>query len=146
MHQQHRGASVIEYIILIVMFLTAILVMQKQIARGMFGRWKSLGDTFGHGEQYDPATTLECGRHVPRVSASGQTSWGNEIWYERKCFECCRYINAATGNYAASCSGFLPSGGTLAECRSDTSHPSDYGKSTCCAQGCKSTTCENLTP
>lgn len=134
----HRGASVIEYIILIVMFLTAILVMQKQIARGIFGRWKGLGDALGYGVQYDPATTLECGRHVPRLP--NPPYWGSEIWYEQKCFECCLYVNAATGNYATSCSGFTNPVGPLGltACRS---LPTDSAKISCCAQGCESTSC-----
>ncbi len=131
-----EGSSTIEYIILIVMFLTAILVMQKQVARGFFGRWKNLGDTFGHGEQYDPNATLECGRYVPRI---GQTGWGTEIWYEQKCFECCRYVNAASGNYATSCSGFNPAANSLTNCRN--SALSDYNRHKCCAQGCQSTQC-----
>jgi len=136
--QHHRGASVIEYIILIVMFLTAILVMQKQIARGIFGRWKGLGDALGHGVQYDPATTLECGRHVPRVynSATQQTTWGTEIWYEQNCFDCCRYANAVTGTLATQCSGFTSS--ELAYCRN---RPTGYEITGCCAQKCQTTNC-----
>lgn len=133
-----RGSSVIEYIILIVMLLTAILVMQKQIARGFFGRWKNLGDTFGHGEQYDPTTTLECGRFVPRLP--NPPYWGNEIWYNQKPFDCCRYINAAIGNYATSCSGFS---GNVETCRNK---PTEYEKTKCCAEGSQSTACTNLTP
>lgn len=134
------GVSAVEYMILFVMFLAAILVMHKQVGRVFMGRWKDLGDSFGYGQQYDVNATVECGRHVPRIfnAASQESAWGTEIWYGQKCFECCRYVNGATGNFEATCPGFVAAlGDTLEECRSDTAHPSDYGKSTCCATGCK---------
>lgn len=130
----------IEYIILFVMFLSAILVMHKQVGRVFLGRWKDLGDTFGYGEQYDVNATVECGRYVPRVfnAAAQQNGWGNNVWYEQKCFECCRYINSQTGSYQQACQGFSPPSG-LAACRS--SALTEYGKSGCCAQGCESSSC-----
>lgn len=136
------GVSTIEYIILFVMFLSAILVMHKQVGRSFFGRWKDLGDTFGYGEQYDVNATVECGRYVPRVFnvVTQQNVWGPDIWYEQKCFECCLYTNSQTGNYQQSCQGFFPSSG-LAACRNSTLYPTSYGKSGCCAQGCQSANC-----
>ena len=52
--RRQQAVSSIEYIALITFIVTAILVFQRYIYRGMAGSWKSAGDTFGHGRQYDP--------------------------------------------------------------------------------------------
>ena len=49
-----KASSVIEYMALIVFILTAFFVFQRYILKGLSGRWQSVGDTFGHGKQYDP--------------------------------------------------------------------------------------------
>ncbi|VAX38284.1 hypothetical protein MNBD_UNCLBAC01-1585 [hydrothermal vent metagenome] len=73
---QKEGQSLIEYSMLIVFILTAFLVFQKYIARGIYGRWKAAGDGMGYGRLYDPKKTLECIYY-----ASGN------IWYDRKCYD-----------------------------------------------------------
>ncbi len=50
-----RGQSTLEYVILIVIVIAAILTMQVYMKRGVQGRWKSAVDDMG--EQYDPNTT-----------------------------------------------------------------------------------------
>ena len=71
----------VEYVILILFVITVILVMQKYIARSMSGHWKSVGDSFGYGRQYDPNKTLECGFDVDAVGGG----WYNIACYEEKC-------------------------------------------------------------
>ena len=56
-----HGASTIEYTMMIVVLLAAIIVMQKYILRGFVGRWKATGDTYGFGRQFNPKKTTECG-------------------------------------------------------------------------------------
>ena len=92
--KQQRAVSTIEYVIVIVMFLTAILLMQKQIARAFFGRWKGLGDTFGQGGQYDPARTVECQRVAKRDFVGGL--YGR--WYFSPAFDCCMETTASSPN------------------------------------------------
>lgn len=123
-HQQ--AVSTIEYVVLVVLFLTAIVVMQKPIARAFFGRWKDLGDSIGQGEQYDPNATTACGRYVEYHPDTN--TWGQEIWYLEKCYECCFDI---TMN---ACPNFH--GGSLSSCRQGTA----FAQKDCCAKGCTSTT------
>lgn len=115
-HSQ-RAASIVEYAVLFVMFLTAIMLMQKQIARAIFGRWKDLGDSFGYGQQYDPKKTIECASYTGYTTTGG---WGSEVWYLVPCYESC-YKNIGGG----ACPG-APS----------------IAKRQCCANNCKSTSCD----
>ncbi|GIW78166.1 MAG: hypothetical protein KatS3mg104_3229 [Phycisphaerae bacterium] len=50
-----RGQSIVEYAVVLVVFLAALLSMQIYIKRGIQGRWRDVVD--GIGEQYDPAFT-----------------------------------------------------------------------------------------
>ena len=59
-HSHKRAASVLEYITLIAIVAGALLIFQKYIAQAFYGRWKSVGDSFGAGRQYDPKRTIEC--------------------------------------------------------------------------------------
>ena len=79
--KNNRAASIIEYVILIIMFLAAMLLMQKRIVRTFFDRWKQAGDTFSYGEQYDPNNTIECGRYVNANNP--------EVWYLESCYQDC---------------------------------------------------------
>lgn len=79
-----KGQAVFEYIFLLTFIIIAFLIFQKYIVRAMSGRWKSVGDTFGHGQSYDPGNTVECATfgavtEDARFPASG-------VWYEVGCF------------------------------------------------------------
>ena len=50
-----RGQSTLEYVILIVIVIAALLTMQMYMKRGVQGRWKSAADELG--DQYDPNST-----------------------------------------------------------------------------------------
>ena len=58
--RKKKGASTLEYSMMIIAIIACMLVMQKYIFRSMGGRWKNIGDTFGFGRQYDAAKTTEC--------------------------------------------------------------------------------------
>jgi len=124
-----RAASTIEYALLIIMFLTAILLMKKQIARTFFGRWKDLGSSFGQGEQYDPNATVDCGRYVAHSSAGWNPT---ETWYLQKCYSCCLDVKTL------SCSDLAPAGLTV--CRAKIASDPALGRE-CCAQACASAQC-----
>jgi len=47
-----RGQSVLEFTVLIVIIIGALIAMQLYVKRGLQGRWKSSIDDFG--DQYDP--------------------------------------------------------------------------------------------
>jgi hypothetical protein len=55
-----RGASVIEYIVLIVLILSALYVMKDMMSRGIFSKYKQTGESFGFGRQYDAKRTMVC--------------------------------------------------------------------------------------
>ncbi len=74
----HRKAvAALEYVFLILIVLSAFLVFQKYILRGMAGRWRTVGDSFGFGRQYDPKRTKECLFDTVYFHS----------WYDLKCAE-----------------------------------------------------------
>lgn len=129
--KKNRGASIIEYVVLIVMFLAAILMMQKYIFRGLSGRWKEAGDTFSYGEQYQPGdpnnsqTTVDCQRFA---MYNGQ-AW-TERWYRAECYECCLYTNTTpclfwtAPNSVSVCRAFVNEDLKIQCCKAGCEHPS----------------------
>lgn len=76
-HYEHRGQSLLEYMLLLILIMGMFLVIQKYIVRGFSGQWKNVGDSWAHGKQYDPEKTTECafdGRYL-------------DIWYDVKNYE-----------------------------------------------------------
>jgi hypothetical protein len=91
-----RAAATIEYATLMMLIMGAFLLFQNYILKGFYGRWRQVGDTFGHGRQYDPRNfgpvgadggTLECIAYVnPSTKAA--------TWYLTSCLEstCSCYV------------------------------------------------------
>lgn len=72
----NKGHSIVEYAFLIVLVLGAMFVFRDYLSRGLNGRYKSIGDTYGMGRQYDPKRTVTCG-YDDRLN----------MWYDEACFE-----------------------------------------------------------
>jgi len=70
------GRAVIEYVLLVIIILMALYWMKGPIVRAFYGRWKTVGDSFAFGRQYDPKRTVECAHDT----ASG-------MWYDERCFD-----------------------------------------------------------
>lgn len=80
-----KGSSAVEVTAVIILILAIMVGFGGYIKRGMAGRWKAVGDTFGQGRQYDPrgfgvngeiGGTLDCFYD----SASGH-------WVDEKCYQ-----------------------------------------------------------
>jgi len=52
-----RGQSAIEYTVLIAVAVAALLSLSIYTKRSLMGRWRSIGDTFGYGRQFEPGVT-----------------------------------------------------------------------------------------
>ena len=63
---------------LLALIIFAYLVLHPFIVRGISGRWKTAGDSFGSGRLYDPHRTLDC-----RFDAEFNTN----AWYNFDCFD-----------------------------------------------------------
>jgi len=63
-------------VLLVIIILTALYWMKGPIVRAFYGRWKTIGESFAFGRQYDPKRTVECARDT----ASG-------TWYDERCFD-----------------------------------------------------------
>lgn len=86
MLRQHKkyGQSFLEFMVLIMIILTAYLIGQKYIVRAFSGRWKSVGDSLGQGRIYDPQQTLECAYDFQYTN-----SWYRVDCYDQRCADKC---------------------------------------------------------
>ncbi len=53
-----RAQSAIEYAVLIAVAVAALVGMSVYTKRAMMGKWRTVGDTFGYGRQYEPGMTV----------------------------------------------------------------------------------------
>jgi uncharacterized protein (UPF0333 family) len=78
-----RGQSTLEYVILIVIVIAALLTMQMYMKRGVQGRWKSAADELG--EQYDPnSTTINLVFNYDTTSSSEVVVRNEGNWVTRR--------------------------------------------------------------
>ena len=54
-----RGSLSLEYVVLLVVGVAALLSMAIYLKRSLAGRWRQVGDTFGYGRQYEPGKTVK---------------------------------------------------------------------------------------
>ncbi len=54
MNLEKRGAFTIEYAFLIAIIVAALIGMSVYLKRSLCGKWRTVGDTFGYGRQYEP--------------------------------------------------------------------------------------------
>lgn len=76
-YKPKNGQATLEYIVLAIFLLGALLVIQKYLAQAIAGRWKNVGDSFAHGRVFDAKKTLEC-VYDPVY---------NDRWYNAACYE-----------------------------------------------------------
>ena len=86
--RRRKGSSLMEYMLVLLFIGAAFFVFQHYIVRGFSGRWKSVGDSFGSGKQYDPKDysqggTLECFYYQDRDNPS------TNYWVATRCYETC---------------------------------------------------------
>jgi hypothetical protein len=82
--KSNNGANILEYIALILIIVSAYIVMKEVISRGLFSKYKSSGESFAFGRQYDPKTTTVCKEDV--VSFNPDGSAGETIMYDEDCY------------------------------------------------------------
>ena len=110
-----KASSIIEYMVVVLFILAALFVFQYYISRGLAGRWKAVGDTFGGGRQYDPKAynqggTLECFYY-------GNENSGN--WIASQCYEDC--LRGKNPGCTISRSGGFGNPGDMGCCRGQCS-------------------------
>ena len=76
-----KGVSTVEYVMMTVAVLAAILIMRAFFIRGLGGRWKQAGDSIGFGRLYQPGVTKDCGY----LFDSGQ----GQGWFDQDQFDQC---------------------------------------------------------
>jgi Flp pilus assembly pilin Flp len=56
-----KGASIVEYMLMIAAVAVAVIGMSVYLKRAVSGKWKQSVDVFGYGRQYDPNSTKTLG-------------------------------------------------------------------------------------
>lgn len=125
-----KATSTMEYVLLIIIILGALLLSQRYILRGFAGRWKAVGDSFGQGKQYDPTKTAEC-----------VWSQNENKWYGPDCFD--QYWNTHFPSLVYNCSTSCVSGGNTSACGGGPTGCSIrftnwhfFWESNCCHEAC----------
>jgi Flp pilus assembly pilin Flp len=52
-----KGMAALEYGILVVMIVLALMTLQTGVRRAISAKWRTAGDVFGGGRQYEPGVT-----------------------------------------------------------------------------------------
>ena len=137
-----KAVSIIEYVALLTFLMAAVFLAQKYLVRGIAGRWKEVGDTFGYGRQYDPKKTTECVWHEDPYDLAFNT------WYVPQCFE--KEYNRNYSTYFKNCYRDCKDDGSWGSCSVGPSKDccivvfwftlcSDYCCYNACEQKCKAT-------
>ena len=107
-----KGMLSIEFVVLIVVMASALAGMAVYMRRALSGRWRSVGDTFGHGRQYERQSLPPQPTCLPDGWVCQQTSWKCGVWagqppFPNRCGECCAgaTINDRTHQCFEECSG-----------------------------------------
>ena len=56
--RRRLGFSTIEYALLLVIVVAALVGVQRYLKAGLMGRWKASVDVFGQGQQFEPGVTV----------------------------------------------------------------------------------------
>lgn len=57
MKSLRRAYSTLEYMLFTMIIIAALLGMSMYLVSALGGKWRGVGDTFGHGRQYEPGVT-----------------------------------------------------------------------------------------
>ena len=118
-----RASSIVEYMLVLMFLLGTVFVFQGYILRGFAGRWKSVGDVFGGGRQYDPKAFNEGGTLECFFYSTNQDS-GAGYWVATRCYEDC--LRQGTPSCPFSVNGF-GNPGDMSCCRDECDqYKSDY--------------------
>ena len=55
---KRAGQSSIEYAVFLVAMVATLIGLSVYAMRALCGRWRQVGDTFGHGRQFEPGKTV----------------------------------------------------------------------------------------
>ncbi|MDE1921234.1 MAG: hypothetical protein KGJ09_05440 [Candidatus Omnitrophica bacterium] len=84
-----KAVSIIEYVGLLLIVITAFLVMKNYIQRGLYGAYAKTGQSFAYGRQFDPQKTIECAFDTV-----------TNRWYD---YNCAEYYKLEKGCHDTGC-------------------------------------------
>lgn len=86
-----KGISILEYILLFIILISAFLIMKGPLQRALNGKWGQTGQSFAFGRQYDPQKSIDCAFDP-----------GTGKWYDYNCYQFSKnMLNCVTGSCAS---------------------------------------------
>jgi len=73
--RNHKGQTILEYTVIVVIILGVMIAMKDYIKRGFQGRWKSATDGFG--DQYDPTAVNSNTMYATQVNSTSTVTVAN---------------------------------------------------------------------
>lgn len=83
--QIKKGASLIEYIVLSMIILSGLYIMKGTIEQGLFSKYKSTGESYGFGRQYDSKRSTICKTDVLTYDFNGAPI--TTLTYDEDCYQ-----------------------------------------------------------
>lgn len=80
-----RAISTIEYMMLIMLIIGALIWMKPYMQRAIQGQGKTAGDSFGFSRQYERGQVADC---AYAVLPSGQGVWYDDTCYQFRATNC----------------------------------------------------------
>ncbi len=79
------GVSTVEYMILLVFCLAALVLMSGPVQRAIQGRWKATADTFGQGRQFEPSSGGAAKRTRDYFFDADTQDWISQYCFDQRC-------------------------------------------------------------
>ncbi len=102
-----NGQATMEFVALFMFVLIALFIGQQFVSRGIMGRWKQVGESFGSGMLWDTnGLSIDCvfdNRSPPDPVTGGTTG----LWYDKDCFDSMGGDCLTVARDAASCTGII---------------------------------------
>ena len=92
LENKNGGLSTIEYMMMVIIVISALLWLQIYMQRAFQGHWKTAGDAFGLGRQYEASKVTDC------AYAQINSSYG--VWYDDTCYQYKVTVNCKPGDTA----------------------------------------------
>lgn len=139
-----KGVFAMEYAVLVVVAVAALIVMAPYLKRALGGKWRQGGDSFGYGRQYEPGCTTVDG-------AGGGNCCGDHLCESFESYHTCPQ-DCPPDRVFCGDTGCDPPGETCSSCPSDCHDVCGdgccNGSETCsscpgdCGVCCGNTTCD----
>ena len=102
MFKNRQAFSVMEYVVLLVLVVSAMITFRLYLQRGYQGQMRKAGEGFAFGRQYDPNKTRHCA-YDAMVNGWYSTACYDHVFAKAKCTQEVDMEAGCSGNMAQIC-------------------------------------------